>query len=197
MYYQLYVDGYEKPSKAAFDPEKPSLGRIRADYITPPHSPANIKLSISRVEGIPELAYTFDTNLLADISCTTPFPKDGHISIFRTNCPGLSPKKPMVIVAVVQMTLLMNGRYLIKNRARDIYWNFQYPKVNLKRLGGNGTRLEDNSLLQWDITNCTNGNINIKSIKGFLTSWVGFELELVQFEFPWRLIQAEADSKFY
>ena len=50
VYYLLYADGYEIPSKVANDPEEPSIGRIRADSITPPHSPTSIKLCISRVE---------------------------------------------------------------------------------------------------------------------------------------------------
>ena len=89
------------PSKVAFDPEEPSLGRIQADSIAPPHSPTTIKLYISRVEGIPTLTYA---NLFADISCTTPL-KEGHISILGTNCPGMSPKKPMAVVTVQRDTV--------------------------------------------------------------------------------------------
>ena len=115
-------------SKVAIDPEIPSLGRIRADSVAPPHSPTSIKRCISRVERTPELAHA---NLFADISCDTPL-KEGHISILRTNGPGLSPNKPMAIVLmpIVQMPIVQvesppisDGKYVIKNRAGDIYWS--------------------------------------------------------------------------
>ena len=94
MYYQLYADDYEMASKVAIDQAKPSLGRIRADSIAPPHSPVSIKRRISRVESTPGLAHA---DLFADISCDSPL-KEGHISILRTDGPGLSPNDPMVIV---------------------------------------------------------------------------------------------------
>ena len=82
------------PSKVAFDPEKPSLGRIRVDFVAPPHSPASIKRCISRAEKIPALAHA---DLFADISCETPW-NERHISILQTDSPGLSPNEPMAIV---------------------------------------------------------------------------------------------------
>ena len=106
------------PSKVAFDREETSLGRIRADFIAPPRSPTSIKRCISRVEEIPALAWHSD--LFADTSCDTPL-KEGHISICRS--PGLSPNEPMAIVLRPPTILPVDGRYLIKNRAKDIYWN--------------------------------------------------------------------------
>ena len=96
VYYLLY-DRNEMPSKAAIDPEQPSLGRIRADYIAPPHGLTSIILCISRVEETPALVYA---DLFPDISCDTPL-EEGHISFLRTDAPGLSPKKPMAIVVPV------------------------------------------------------------------------------------------------
>ena len=110
------------PSKVAIDPEDPSLGRIRADSVTPPHSPASIKRCISRVERTPALV---NADLFVDMSCNTPLKEDTHISFLRTDCPGLSPKKPM---AIVQMAIdhrdpsIPDGGYYIKNRAEDFYW---------------------------------------------------------------------------
>jgi hypothetical protein len=116
VYYLLYYDSSEMPSKVAIDPEEPSLGRIRADSVPPPHGAASIKRCISRVERNPELAYYAE--LFADISCKTPL-KEGHIPILRTDCPGLSPNKPM---AIVQLRPIPDGKYLIKNRTADIFW---------------------------------------------------------------------------
>ena len=103
------------PSKAAIDQKEPCLGRIWADSIAPPHRPSSIKLCISRMERMPALA----ADLFADISCDTPL-NEGHISIFRTDGPGLSPNEPMAIVQVENPSIL-DGRYIIKNRAADIF----------------------------------------------------------------------------
>ena len=121
VYYLLYADDYEVPSKVGIDPEQPSLGRIRADSVSPPQNLTSIKRCISRVERIPALDYA---DLYADTSCDTPL-RDGHISILRNDGPGLSPNEPMAIVQVekVKNPSIPNGKYVIKNRAKDIYWN--------------------------------------------------------------------------
>ena len=113
------------PSKVAIDPEEPSLGRIQAESVAPPHGPASIKRCISRVERTPAVAHA---DLFAGISCKTPI-KEGHISILHTDCPGLSPNDPMAIVLTpnvqafqVQSLLIPDGKY-IKNRAADIFWS--------------------------------------------------------------------------
>ena len=111
------------PSKVAIYPEQTSLGRIRADSVAPPHSPTSIKRCISRVEGNPALVWNAD--LFADTSSDTPL-KEGHISILRTDGPGLSPNEPMAIVQVplaVTNPSISDGKYAIKNRAAEIYWN--------------------------------------------------------------------------
>ena len=127
MYYQLYANDCEIPSKVAFDHDEPSIGRIRADSIAPPHSPTSIKRCISRIEGRPALLHA---DLFADTSCDTPL-TEGHISILRTDGPGQSRDEPMAIVQVdvqvesplpVEVTSIPEGRYIIKNWASDIYW---------------------------------------------------------------------------
>ena len=128
MYYRLYADDYEMSSKVAFDPEEPCLGRIRADSVTPPHSPASIKRCISRVEKTPALAHA---HLFANVSCNTPL-KEGHISIFHTDDPGLSPNEPMAIVQMpIEMPSIPDGKYFIKNRAAGIYWNTGDPPYKM------------------------------------------------------------------
>ena len=118
MYYLLYGDDGGMPSKVVIDPEEPFTGRIRADSVAPPHSPASIKKCISRVERTPALAYS---DLFADISCDTPL-IEGHISILRTDGPGLSPNEPMAIVQK-ESSWIPDGRYIIKNRVVDFYWS--------------------------------------------------------------------------
>ena len=106
------------PSKSATDSEEPSLGRIRADSIAPPHTPISIRRCISRVENNPALSFG---DLFADTTCDTPL-REGQISILRTDGPGLSPNEPMAIVQVKTISI-PDGKYLIKNRGRDIYWS--------------------------------------------------------------------------
>ena len=68
--------------------------------------------------------------LVPDTSCDSPL-TDGHISILRTDGPGLSPDEPMAIVQAdvqvesplpVEVTSIPDGRYIIKNRGADVYW---------------------------------------------------------------------------
>ena len=130
VYYQLFADDYEIQSKVAFDRDEPSIGRIRADFIAPPHTPTSIKRCISRVEERPALLHA---DLFADTSCDTPL-TDDHISILRTDGPGQSPDQPMAIVQAdvqveiplpveVPVSSIPDGRYIIKNRAADFYWD--------------------------------------------------------------------------
>ena len=116
MYYQIFADNIEIPSKVFFDPGEPSIGRIRADSVVPPHSLSSIKRRISRVEETPALV---NADVFADISADSPL-NEGPISIHGTDGPGLSPDKPMAIVQVIP-----DGKYIIKHRilAADIFWN--------------------------------------------------------------------------
>ena len=124
VYYLLYADAYAVPSKVTIDREVPSVGRIRVDSVAPPHSPTSIKRCISRAEGNPALVHA---DLFADTSCDTPL-KEGNISIFRTDGPGLSPDKPMAIVQL-QTPSIPDGKYVIKNRVKDLYWTIKATRI--------------------------------------------------------------------
>jgi hypothetical protein len=82
------------PSKVSIDPEEPSLGRIRADFIAPPHTLASVKRGISRVERNPAL---ISADLFADISSYSPM-REGDISVLAGYGPGLTQNKPMALV---------------------------------------------------------------------------------------------------
>jgi hypothetical protein len=101
-----------------------------ADSVAPPHSPATIKRCISRVEKSPALA---DADLFVDLSSDAPL-EENHISILSTDGPGLSPNEPMAIVQmpIVQMenASLPDGRYLIKGRAANIFWNTMFSPIS-------------------------------------------------------------------
>ena len=194
VYYLLY-DNYEIPSKVAFDPEQPSLGRIRVDSVTPPHNYVTIKRCISRVEKTLAIAYAY---LFADISCNTPLKEDNTaITFLRGDYPGLSPKEPMAIV----LNPIPDGKYLIRNRAAPhTYWEVWG--------GGESTqmvvRFDYNTAIfnkhettiryyAWDITHDTNHNILMSFTPSRL--WVGAEITASKVPVPWQLIQV--DSKFY
>ena len=120
MYYQLYANNSEIPSKVAFDEEEPSLGRIRVDSVAPPHSVASLKRRISRVEQTPALA---NADLFPDISSDVPL-KEGCISILGADCPGQSPDEPMGIVQMDNVqSPIPDGRYAIKNRVASLFWD--------------------------------------------------------------------------
>jgi hypothetical protein len=126
VYYLLYANDCGMSSKVAFDPEEPWLGRIRVDSVAPPHSPASIKRCISRVERTPALAHA---NLFADISCDIPL-KEGYMSTLPTDGPGLSPNEPLAIVQMrVESPSIPDGRYVIKNRAANFYWNVEHNPI--------------------------------------------------------------------
>ena len=209
VYYLLYADDCGAPSKVAIDPEDPPLGRIRADSVAPPRSLDSIKRCISRVERNPGLAHA---NIFANLSCVAPL-KEGRISILGTDGPGLSPDEAMAIV--VESPPIPDGRYHIKNRAGDIFWNaWNVPIKTVRfwcttmkkatRQDYNHTQVNDHSpiikflknnfLSKWDITHDSSGNIFMTSPCA-PSSWVGVDVTGSTLPVPWRLIPA--DDKFY
>ena len=209
VYYLLYVDDCKMLSKVAFDSDKPSLGRIRADSIAPPHSPASIMRCVLRVERIP----FGHADLFANILCDNPL-KEGHISILRTDGPGLSPNEPMAIVVQVPVeSPIPDGKYLIKNRAAGSYWSAEHDPIQtvhfwpttklVPAMTYNFLQVSEHSpiiqvfnyfLSKWDITHDTNGNIFMTSPYA-PSSWVGAEITGSAVPVPWRVIPA--DSKSY
>jgi hypothetical protein len=119
------------PSEVAIDPNDPSLGCIRADSITPPHTAKSIIQCIKRVERIETLA---SANLFAGISCDAPLTPEGYISILHSDGPGQSMDEPMALVlpgkyfrsplAIPEGPLAIpEGIYVIKNRATNAFWS--------------------------------------------------------------------------
>jgi len=192
VYYLLYANGYEMASKVAIDPEEPALGCIWADSIAPPHNPTSIKRCISRVERNPALAQRH-ADLFADTSCDAPL-KEGHISFLRTDGPGLSPNEPM---AIVQTPPIPYGRYVIKNRAGDIFWGAGGDPITVYFCLCSMEQAKDcnKSYMQWDIKHDTNGNISMRSPFA-PSSWVGAQITGTTVPVPWRLIPADSESYY-
>ena len=86
--------------------------------------------------------------MFADMLGDTPL-KEDHISFQRTDGPGLSPYEPMAIVQMpvveeeklepVVTQAIPDGKYVIKNRAADIYW---YWSVHIKSVYFLSTTME-------------------------------------------------------
>jgi len=195
VYYLLYANNYEMPSKVTIDLEQPHLGRIRADSVAPPHSPTSIKRCISRVERNPALALPEHADLFADTSCDAPL-EEGHISILRNDGPGLSPNEPMAIVQVKNPSI-PDGKYLIKNRAADIYWGADDNPINTIYFHCT-TKEEDAKkydYYHWNITQDANGNISMRSVIA-PSSWVGADMTGSTVPVPWQLIPADGKSYY-
>jgi hypothetical protein len=195
VYYVIYDDDYPISSKVAFDPEEPFVGRIRADSVTPPHSPTAIKQCISRVERKPTLAYS--ANLFVDTSRETLL-KEGHISLC-TGGPGLSPDEPMAIVLLTPPIPGPDGKYLIKNRAANFFWNAYYNPMKTVYFCLCGKMsvefAKKYNAYQWDIKHDIDGNITMTSLYA-PSSWVGADLAGSTVPVPWRLIPADDESYY-
>ena len=119
---EVCLFGFFRQCRWLWNSIKSSPGPLITSGLTPlpPHSPISIIQCISRVEGIPALAWHAD--LFADTSCDTPL-KEGYISILHTDDPGLSPNGPMAIVQVKTHQSLMGGISLdIKQQTYTGLW---------------------------------------------------------------------------
>jgi len=187
VYYMLYSDGVPKKSRVAINPEEPSLGRIRADYITPPHTLASFKLCLSRVEKNIKLVYY---SKIFENSCDTQL-KEGHISL-RADGPGLSSDEPMtIIITSIPEPPVQVGRYLIKNRAADIYWEADRNPLNTVRFKPcTKESAKDRDDMKWDIKREIDGDISMTSPYA-PSSWVGANLAGSTMPVLWRLFPAD------
>jgi hypothetical protein len=194
LYYLLYdVHGDPIPPKVAIGLEKPFVGRIRADYITPPHSLSSLKLYLSRVERNPTLAY-YAVNFFDELE--NPL---GEISNLRTDGPGLSPDEPMAIVLTTPIPG-PDGKYIIKNRAADIYWSagsLNNPIKTVYFYSGSTTTeaAKKYNWCQWNIKHDTDGHISMTSPYA-PSSWAGADLTGSTVPLPWRLIPADGKSYY-
>ena len=80
------------------DPEQPSLGCIRVNWIAPPYTAFSILRCIKRAECVPELITSGTPHLFANISSNTPISSDQYISILTGDSPGLTQDEPMALV---------------------------------------------------------------------------------------------------
>jgi hypothetical protein len=76
--------------------DDPSLGRIAAELVTPPHTVISLKRCLSGIENIDD---NIPTTLFVAASSQTPMDDAVHVSILAYPGPGCTPNEPMAFVA--------------------------------------------------------------------------------------------------
>jgi hypothetical protein len=97
VYYRVYAEDGAIPSGNPVYTDDPSLGRILAKLVTPPHTAISVKRCLSHVENIDD---KISTKLFVATSSQTPMDDTGRISILAYPGPGCTPNEPMALVAV-------------------------------------------------------------------------------------------------
>jgi hypothetical protein len=96
VYYRIYAEDGEIQSANPVYTDDPSLGRIIAKLVAPPHTVMTLKRCISNVENIDN---AIPTKLFISASSQTPMDDAGSVSILAHPGPGCNPNEPMVLVA--------------------------------------------------------------------------------------------------
>ena len=95
VYYRIFgVYGLIRTVNPVYT-DDPYLGRISVDFVTPPHTAANLKHCLSSFENIDE---NIPTSLFRSSSSQTPMDDNCRVSY---PCPGCKPDEPMALVAML------------------------------------------------------------------------------------------------
>ena len=95
VYYRVYADDLPVVLAKPIFFNDPFLGRIQAASVTPPHTAANIKHYLCKVEGINGHART---DLFSATSNESPTGDNEHLSILENDGPGSKPSEPMGLI---------------------------------------------------------------------------------------------------
>jgi hypothetical protein len=93
----VYAGDGAVPSANPVYTDDPSLGRIGAKLVTPPHTVLNLKRCLSRIENID---VNIQTSLFVSPSSQAPMDDTGRVSILAYPGPGCTPNEPMALVAM-------------------------------------------------------------------------------------------------
>ncbi|KAJ7469334.1 hypothetical protein B0H11DRAFT_2238394 [Mycena galericulata] len=99
LYYRLYSCGGETPSKTAFDPHDPALGRVDRNHVTPPHTASSIRRCIAKVEENPRYICG---ELYPDNANSTAIPDGLYVSLAAAQGRGLGMSPSTAVVLVEQ-----------------------------------------------------------------------------------------------
>src|ERR1700733_13079558 len=98
VYYRLYTEDESIPSANPIYSNDPSLGRISANVVTPPHTAINLKSCLLAVEKIDA---SISTSLFITASTQEPLNDTTNVLIVTFPGPGCTPNEPMALVAKV------------------------------------------------------------------------------------------------
>jgi hypothetical protein len=98
VYYRLYTEDESIPSANPIYSNDPSLGRISANVVTPPHTAINLKRCLLAVENVDA---SISTSLFITASTQEPLDDEVKVSIVNFPGPGCTPNEPMALVAKV------------------------------------------------------------------------------------------------
>jgi hypothetical protein len=106
VYYRVYDDLGEAPSKSSFDPSEPCLGRIDTLSVPPPHTVASLKRCLNQVEE-----YTNRELQLFEDDDGETIMGDNDAIAFHTDTyfPGTSEDNPMALVTKVSFPKALKG----------------------------------------------------------------------------------------
>lgn len=96
VYYRLYAEDGAIQSMNPVYTDDPSLGRIAAELVTPPHTVISLKRCLSGIENIDD---NIPTTLFVAASSQTPMDDGVRVSILAYPGPGCTPDEPMAFVA--------------------------------------------------------------------------------------------------
>jgi hypothetical protein len=98
IYYRLYTEDESIPSANPIYSNDPSLGRISANVVTPPHTAINLKRCLLALENIDA---SISTSLFITASTQEPLDDKARVLILKSPGPGCTPNEPMALVAKV------------------------------------------------------------------------------------------------
>ena len=96
VYYRIYAEDGALPSKTAFSPGDPFVGRIKFGSVPPPRTAKNVKRSIAKEENIKDRERT---SLFLTPYSQAPMDDAAKITILNGTGPGSTPQEPLVLVA--------------------------------------------------------------------------------------------------
>lgn len=97
VYYRLFTEDGEVPSKCPVNKDDPSLARIDARLIAPPHTVASIKRCLANFEGLGYFISASSAKLYVNLLSESPMDRE-HVSILTSHRPGSTPEEPMGLV---------------------------------------------------------------------------------------------------
>ena len=98
MHYRIYDEHGETVSKASFDQNAPSLGRVNTLAIPPPHTLASLKNHLIKSENI----LGRDVQIFEDEDSESPMNDADAVALLSDSFPGCMEDQPIAVTYEVQ-----------------------------------------------------------------------------------------------